>query len=84
MYSSSFLPTFLKKEVNYMLTTISKNELMTVGYSEYTASCIIRKAKIHLVNQGFQFYENKRLGRVPKQAIQEIIGFDPFEKNYPK
>lgn len=61
-----------------MPKAISKVDLIEVGYSPYKASEIIRRTKLHLVNQGFDFYKNKRLGRVPVNAIEQVIGFNPF------
>ncbi|PEJ68717.1 DUF3173 domain-containing protein [Bacillus wiedmannii] len=57
-----------------MLTVISKDELMALGYPKATAQGIIREAKALMVQQGYQFYNNKRLGRVPKDAVEQITG----------
>lgn len=54
--------------------TISKAELMKLGYKEHTAISIIRQAKQIMVKQGYAFYNNKRLGRVPKSVVENILG----------
>ena len=54
--------------------TISKTELMKLGYKEHTAISIIRQAKEIMVKQGYAFYNNKRLGRVPKSVVENILG----------
>lgn len=54
--------------------TISKTELMKLGYKEHTAISIIRQAKQIMVKQGYAFYNNKRLGRVPKSVVENILG----------
>ena len=54
--------------------TISKTELMKLGYKEHTAISIIRQAKQIMVKQGYAFYNNKRLGRVPKSLVENILG----------
>ena len=54
--------------------TISKTELMKLGYKEHTAISIIRQAKQIMVKQGYEFYNNKRLGRVPKSVVENILG----------
>lgn len=54
--------------------TISKKELMKLGYKEHTAISIIRQAKQIMVKQGYAFYNNKRLGRVPKSVVENILG----------
>jgi len=57
-----------------MSTVISKDELVAAGYSKATAQGIIREAKALMVQQGYTFYQNKRLGRVPKAAVEQITG----------
>ncbi|MDK4396676.1 DUF3173 domain-containing protein [Enterococcus faecalis] len=47
---------------------------MLIGYPENTASNIIRQAKKIMVQQGYPFYNNKRLGRVPKETVESILG----------
>ncbi|MEK4974630.1 DUF3173 family protein [Niallia sp. FSL R7-0648] len=34
----------------------------------------MREAKALMIKKGFAFYNNKRLGSVPKEAIEEITG----------
>lgn len=57
-----------------MSTVISKEELIQAGYPKATAQGIIREAKALMVQQGYNFYNNKRLGRVPKAAVEQITG----------
>ena len=54
--------------------TMSKNELMQLGYKEHTSVAIIRQAKQTMVKQGYAFYNNKRLGRVPISVVENILG----------
>ena len=54
--------------------TINKDDLVKIGYKEYTAISIIRQAKQIMVKQGYAFYNNKRLGRVPKSVVENILG----------
>ena len=53
--------------------TISKTELMKLGYKEHTSISIIRQAKQIMVKQGYAFYNNKRLWRVPKSVVENIL-----------
>ena len=46
-----------------------------IGYSETQASKLIRKAKGQLVQEGFEWYKNKRIGRVPIITVESILGF---------
>lgn len=48
--------------------------MVKLGYPEYTAIKIIRQAKQIMVQQGYPFYNNKRLGRVPKKTVESILG----------
>lgn len=47
---------------------------MKLGYKEHTAISIIRQAKQIMVKQGYAFYNNKRLGCVPKSVVENILG----------
>ena len=57
-----------------MKMTITKIDLINLGYKENTARTIIRQAKDIMVQRGYPLYENKRLGRVPIGVVEEIIG----------
>lgn len=54
--------------------TICKDDLISLGYKPHTATQIIRQAKTIMVQQGYAFYNNKRLGRVPKVVVEDILG----------
>jgi len=56
------------------MNTLNKDDLVKLGYQPYTAVNIVRQAKALMVQKGYHFYNNKRLGRVPKEAVEEIIG----------
>jgi len=56
------------------LAVINKDILIEIGYPQATAQSIIRQAKALMVQKGYAFYANKRLGRVPREAVEEIIG----------
>lgn len=55
--------------------TVTKKDLTELGFGNSQSSDIIRKAKRLMVNKGFAYYENRRLGRVPLEAVEEILGF---------
>ncbi|WP_270301712.1 DUF3173 domain-containing protein [Terrisporobacter petrolearius] len=57
------------------MMTITKKDLTELGFGNSQSSDIIRKAKRLMVNKGFTYYENRRLGRVPLEAVEEILGF---------
>ncbi|MGT2949627.1 DUF3173 family protein [Streptococcus devriesei] len=65
-----------------MIDLLSKEEIITLtGYSESQAKKIIRMAKEDLVQHGFLFYNNKRVGRVPRKSIERILGFELSPKD---
>lgn len=53
---------------------ITKNDLIAMGFGVSQSSDIIRKAKKLMVNKGYGYYDNRRLGRVPLEAVEEILG----------
>lgn len=55
-------------------TTICKNDLMRIGYKKYQAISLIREAKAIMVQRGCPYYNNKRLGRVPREVVESILG----------
>ena len=72
---SYYLNKFYKiQEVYFMKLTINKEDLINMGYNPYTAISIIRQAKQIMVQKGYAFYNNRRLGHVPTAAVEEILG----------
>ncbi|AMG49381.1 DUF3173 domain-containing protein [Enterococcus sp. PF-2] len=63
-----------------MNNMISKKELEKMGFKPHQAASIIRQAKFNLVSNGFSYYNNKRLGVVPRQVVEEIIGIPPSQE----
>lgn len=58
-----------------MKTLVSKEDLIAVGFKEHTASSIIKQAKMYMVyNKKVPFYNNRRLGLVPRDVVESLIG----------
>ncbi|EAE8308503.1 DUF3173 domain-containing protein [Listeria monocytogenes] len=57
-----------------MKNMICRKDLETLGFKANQAVTLIRQAKIRMVNQGYPYYNNKRVGVVPRRVIEEIIG----------
>ncbi|PAF16985.1 DUF3173 domain-containing protein [Terribacillus saccharophilus] len=57
------------------MQTVTKQELIDLGFGPSQSADIIRKAKAVMVNRGFTYYTSRRLGRVPAEAVEEILGF---------
>ncbi|WP_099224584.1 DUF3173 family protein [Listeria costaricensis] len=64
-----------------MNKTITKEDLMALGYGPTVARKLIRQAKINLVNEGYNYYDNPRLGRVPLTSIEKILGLKLYTSN---
>ena len=57
-----------------MSVTVCKEDLIRIGYKPYQAISLIRQAKAIMVQRGCPYYNNKRLGRVPRETVEEILG----------
>lgn len=58
------------------MLTMTRRDLQNLGYGVSQSSDIIRKAKRYMVNQGYGYYDNRRLGRVPVKTVEKILGID--------
>lgn len=66
---------------NKTMTTINYKDIMNLGFPKHTARSIIKQAKIQLVNRGLTLYANNRIGTVPREIIEEILGIQfPIKK----
>ncbi len=57
-----------------MIITITRKNLIALGYGPSFSRDIIRQAKCLMVQKGYSFYNTKKLGRVPVEAVEEILG----------
>ena len=66
---------------NETMTTINYKDIMNLGFPKHTARSIIKQAKIQLVNRGLTLYANNRIGTVPREIVEEILGIQfPIKK----
>ena len=56
------------------MVTVNFKDVMELGFPKHTARSIIKRAKVQLVNRGYIIYENNRIGTVPKEIVEEILG----------
>ena len=63
------------KEGTLMKNTLTKSDLMSLGYGPSFSSDIVRQAKHLMVQQGYSYYASKRLGRVPTHAVESVLGY---------
>lgn len=59
-----------------MIATVTKNDLVALGFSEGTSKRINRQGKELLITRGFTVYQNKRIGTIPATIVSELLGFD--------
>lgn len=62
-----------------MKKVMNCQDLCDLGYPQNQARRIIRQAKRNLVQQGYPFYNGKRVGLVPTAAIADIIALPELE-----
>lgn len=65
--------------MNNNIRIITYNDLIKLGYAKSTAQQIIRQTKLNMVKQGYTIYNNRRLGTVPLEAVEAILGFKLHE-----
>ncbi len=65
-----------------MINLVTAKDIMKLtGYSKTQSQRLIRVAKSILVSNGFDWYSNKRVGRVPIKTIEDILGFELTPKH---
>lgn len=55
--------------------TITYIDLVAIGFPKATAKQIIRQSKLNMVQKGYVLYSNKKLGAVPINAVENVLGF---------
>mgnify|MGYP001490792704 FL=1 len=56
------------------MVTVTKSDLIALGYGTSFAANIIREAKKIMISKGHTYYQSRKLDRVPKEAVEEILG----------
>lgn len=59
-----------------MIKTVTKDDLIELGFAPGTARKIIHTDKLLLVNRGFNIYDNKRIGTIPASVAEELLGIE--------
>ena len=57
-----------------IIVTVTKSDLIALGYGTSFAANIIREAKKLMISKGHTYYQSRKLDRVPKEAVEEILG----------
>lgn len=63
-----------------MMKTMNHKDVMALGYKEHQARTIIQLAKKYMVSQGYPYYNGRRVGVVPANAVEHIIGVSLVEE----
>lgn len=65
-----------------MIKLVNKTDLMKLtGLTESQTKKLIRNAKQRLTSQGFDWYSNKKIGKVPLKTIEELLGIELSSEN---
>lgn len=59
-----------------MIKTVTKDDLIELGFAPGTARKIIHTGKLLLVNRVFIIYDNKRIGTIPASVAEELLGIE--------
>ena len=62
------------------MITVTKKDLIELGYGTSFSADIIRKAKKLMIEKGHTYYQSRKLDRVPKEAVEELLGITLSEK----
>lgn len=63
------------------MITITKKDLIELGYGTSFSADIIKKAKELMIIKGHTYYESRKLDRVPREAVEEILGIKFSDEN---
>ena len=54
--------------------------LIALGYGTSFAADIIRESKKLMIAKGHTYYQSRKLDRVPREAVEELLGITLSEK----
>ena len=63
------------------MITVTKKDLIALGYGTSFSADIIRKAKKLMIEKGHTYYQSRKLDRVPKEAVEELLGITLSDKS---
>ena len=64
-----------------IMITVTKKDLIALGYGTSFSADIIRKAKKLMIEKGHTYYQSRKLDRVPKEAVEELLGITLSDTN---
>ena len=63
------------------MITVTKKDLVALGYGNSFSADIIKQAKELMISKGHTYYQSRKLDRVPREAVEELLGIHCVEKN---
>lgn len=63
------------------MITVTKKDLIELGYGTSFSADIIKKAKELMITRGHSYYESRKLDRVPRETVEEILGINFSDVN---
>ena len=64
------------------MITITKKDLVELGYGNSFATEIIRECKKLMIEKGHTYYQSRKLDRVPIEAVEELLGITLNKNNW--
>ena len=64
-----------------IMITVTKKDLIALGYGTSFSADIIRKAIKLMIEKGHTYYQSRKLDRVPKEAVEELLGITLSDTN---
>lgn len=65
------------------MVTVTKQDLIKLGYGNSFSADIIKKAKELMISKGHTYYQSRKLDRVPCEAVEELLGIRFIDENRP-
>ena len=62
-----------------IMVTVTRQDLIELGYGNSFATEIIREAKKLMISKGHTYYQSRKLNRVPTEAVEELLGIKLIE-----
>ncbi|WP_438782222.1 DUF3173 family protein [Enterococcus sp. DIV0187] len=63
------------------MRTATKQDLIGLGYSHYYSNKIFKMCKEQLIKDGFDFYKNSKIKRIPISTIEKVLSISWEETN---
>lgn len=64
-----------------IMITVTKKDLIALGYGTSFSADIIRKTKKLMIEKGHTYYQSRKLDGVPKEAVEELLGITLSDTN---